>query len=208
MKHFIATSIFVFFTVGVLRGQDASKTEDADQSKAPNYVSVDKISTGENVLLVKYPWSVHDKASIEVRLITEKKDLRANIRPLRFSMIRFDDNIQRRIYRTFDDSLNQPSDWKTETGGQNWQIIGHGNHLNRQAEWFVNTPKEKAAILGITAAFYPLDPWAEGDRLLMLDLPRDSFDQPGTMYVWFLRGDKILWREELDWPGQNAMKAE
>ena len=118
-------------------------------------------------------------------------------------MIHFDADTQRRILSTFDQSLDHPAAWNTEAGGLKWEIIGHGNHLGHEAAWFVDTPEKNGSPIGTTAVFYPLDPWATGGRLLILDLPRDAFEQPGKLYVWFLRGDRILWQEELMWPGQK-----
>jgi hypothetical protein len=203
MKNLIATLMFAFFTAGFLRGQELPKTESVDQPKTTNYVSVDKTPAGENVLLISYPWRTHAKASVEVRLITDKKDFDARVKPLRFAMVRFDDDTNRRILSTFDEAVDRPSTWKAEAGGLKWEIIGHSNHFGRAATWFVNTPVKDGPHVGITAAFYPPDPWAINDRLLSLDLPRDGFDQPGKLYIWFLRGDRILWQEELVWPGQK-----
>ena len=155
------------------------------------------------MLSIKYPWRIHEKASLEVRLVADKKDFAARVRPLRFTLIHFDADTQRRILSTFDQSLEHPADWKAEAGGLKWEVIGHGNHLGHAAEWFVNTPEKNGSLIGTTAVFYPPDAWATGDRLLLLDLPRDSFDQPGKLYIWFLRGDRILWQEELMWPGQK-----
>jgi hypothetical protein len=194
-KPMIAALIFAIFAAGSVRAQEAIKDT--------KYVAVDKTKSGENVLTVNYPWGVHEKASIEVRLITDKKDFAARVRPLRFAMIRFDDVTKRHFLKTFDESIEQPSDWMAQGGGMRWQIIGENNHFDRKAMWFVNTPAKDSSIVGTTAAFSPLDPWAVSDRLLQLDLPRAQFEQPGKMYVWFLRGDRILWQEEVQWPGQK-----
>ena len=203
MKYLFAALMLALFTAGMLRGQEVSNAESSDQSKAANFVSVEKTSAGENVLVVAYPWRVHEKTSLEVRLVTDKKDFSARIKPLRFAIVRFEDEVKRRILTTFDDSIDHPSDWTTEAGGLKWEVIGHSNHLGHAAEWFVHTPVKDDSLVGNTVAFSPLDPWAVGDRLLMLDLPRKSFDQPGKLYVWFLRGDRIVWQEELMWPGQK-----
>ena len=199
-----STLMFAFLSVGIVRGQVVSK-ETADPPAAVKVV-VDKTKTGENVLVVQYPWQIHAKASIEVRLITDQKDFDARVRPLRFATIRFEPDAERRVFSTFDEALARPSEWKADAGGLKWEVIGHANHLGRAAVWFVNTPEKGGSLVGTTAAFHPLDAWAISDRLLMLDLPRGRFSQPGKMYIWFLRGDRILWQEELIWPGQNAAK--
>jgi hypothetical protein len=203
MKYFLAPLIFAFLFLGVLRAQELSQPANADPTATPKYVTVDRLKTGENLLLVKYPWRIHDKASIEIRLITEKNDLAARVRPLRFATLQFDPTTEARIYSAFDKSLVRHADWNAEAGGLNWQIIARSNHLGRAAEWFVHVPNKDSAFIGTAAAFHPLDPWAIGDRLLMLDLPRDTFDPPGKLHVWFLRGERILWHEELMWPGRK-----
>jgi hypothetical protein len=203
MKHLFAALLLASFTAGILRGQDVGPAEIAGETKTTNLVSVDKTSTGATVLLVNYPWRVHDKASIEVRLVTDKRDFAARVKPLRFAAIRFDDESTHRILRTFDESVERPSELKLESAGLQWQVIGHSNHLGRAAEWFVHTPPKNSSVIGTTAVFFPPDPWGMGDRLLMLDLPQMAFAESGKLYVWFLRGDRILWQEDLMWPGQK-----
>ena len=85
-----------------------------------------------------------------------------------------------------------------EVLGGDWPMWRHD--AGRTAE----TPEKNSSLIGTTAVFYPPDAWAINDRLLLLDLPRDSFDKPGKLYIWFLRGDRILWQEELMWPGQSV----
>ncbi|MCC6126491.1 MAG: hypothetical protein IT426_16145 [Pirellulales bacterium] len=202
MNYFFAPMLFAISTAGLLRAEELAKSVNAEGNAATNCVSVDKLATGENVLLVRYPWRIHEKASIEVRLISEKSEFAARVRPLRFATLRFDPTTERRIYGAFDNALVRHADWNAEAGGLDWRIIARGNHLGRAAAWFVNVPKKESSLIGTAAAFGPLESWAIGDRLLMLDLPRESSDPPGKLHIWFLRGEKILWREELTWPGR------
>ena len=51
------------------------------------------------------------------------------------------------------------------------------------------------------AVFLLLDSWAINDHLLNLDLPRDTFSQPGLLHVWFMRGGEVMWEETVPWPG-------
>jgi hypothetical protein len=34
-----------------------------------------------------------------------------------------------------------------------------------------------------------------------LDLARDEFAKSGTLFVWFFRGDQVVWEEQIRWPG-------
>jgi len=39
--------------------------------------------------------------------------------------------------------------------------------------------------------------------MLNLDLPPEYFAEPGMLFVWFLRGEKVLWQEVEAWPGYS-----
>ena len=90
-----------------------------------------------------------------------------------------------------------------------FHIIARRNSLGRPAVLVV--PEDKATKLhgkeaeftaAIRAVFPLLDAWAVNDRLLTLDLPRDSFSQRGQLHVWFLRGSRVMWEETVAWPGK------
>ena len=51
------------------------------------------------------------------------------------------------------------------------------------------------------AAYLQLDNWAVNNETLTLDLAREEFAKPGTLYVWFFRGDRVVWEEQIRWPG-------
>jgi hypothetical protein len=207
MKYSAAAALtLVFFAAGVLRAQDASKA-DANDPSAAKCVSLERSAAGENVLLVDYPWRKHEKPSIEVRLITEKSAYAARAKPQRLAEMPIDEKMQRRIYTAFDTAIDRPSTGKFEIGGMKWDIYARSNHLGQGALWFVNTPEAKDDKSGAAAVFFPPDPWAVNDRVLLLDLPRETFYKPGKLHVWFLRCDRIVWQEEIDWPGQKMGNA-
>ena len=51
------------------------------------------------------------------------------------------------------------------------------------------------------AAYLQLDTWAVDQETLSLDLARDEFAKSGTLFVWFFRGDQVVWEEQIRWPG-------
>ena len=55
-------------------------------------------------------------------------------------------------------TLEHPADWKAEAGGLKWEVIGHGNHLGHEAEWFVNTPEKNGSLIGTTGDRRQRDP--------------------------------------------------
>jgi hypothetical protein len=46
-----------------------------------------------------------------------------------------------------------------------------------------------------------LDTWAVDRETLSLDLAKDEFAKSGRLYIWFFRGDQIVWEEQIRWPG-------
>ena len=51
------------------------------------------------------------------------------------------------------------------------------------------------------AAYLQSDTWAVDPETLSLDLARDKFAKTGTLFVWFFRGDQVVWEEQIGWPG-------
>ncbi len=51
------------------------------------------------------------------------------------------------------------------------------------------------------AAYLQLDTWAVDQETLSLDLARDEFAKSGTLFVWFFRGNQVVWEEQIRWPG-------
>jgi hypothetical protein len=62
--------------------------------------------------------------------------------------------------------------------------------------WKTPTPDHK---LIHRSAFYRLESWAADSDTLMLDLPPEHFCRPGTLKVWLLRGDEVVWSETVPW---------
>jgi hypothetical protein len=197
----LPASMFALFVAGTLWGQDAPANS-SDESSASQYVSIDASTRGENRLLVRYPWTVHEKASIEIRLISDAKDFSARAKPLRFAA-HFDADAQKAVYRMEDEALTRPGKEKIRLGDMDWTIVAERNHLGNAAVWAINRQAVEHGSAGTTAALYNLAPWRIDDRTLSIDFPPEYFDKPGKMRVWFLRGDKIIWDDELSWPGRK-----
>jgi hypothetical protein len=51
------------------------------------------------------------------------------------------------------------------------------------------------------AVYLQLDTWAVDPETLSLELARDEFANAGTLFVWFFRGDRAVWQEQIRWPG-------
>lgn len=83
-----------------------------------------------------------------------------------------------------------------------FDLLGDRNTLGRPAA-SVAARTQVEEITGVVhRAFFPLlAPWATGGRRLHLQLPPAYFAEPGAIRVWFLRGDAVIWSEDIAWPG-------
>ena len=79
-------------------------------------------------------------------------------------------------------------------GGRN-SLGKQGVHVQVNLENLTTRAKEPAA------AYLQLDTWAVDQDTLALDLARDEFAKPGTLFVWFFRGNENVWEEQIPWPG-------
>ena len=91
-----------------------------------------------------------------------------------------------------------------------FRIVARRNSLGRPAALVIPEDKgdekraeEPGSAAPRRAVFLLLDCWAVNDRLLNLDLPRDTFSEPGLLHVWFMRGERVMWEETVPWPGRK-----
>jgi hypothetical protein len=82
-----------------------------------------------------------------------------------------------------------------------YKLIGRRNSLNNQAVHVKVCNEDGDPEKNPAAAYLQLDTWAVDRETISLDLARDEFAMPGTLYVWFFRGDAVVWEEQVRWPG-------
>ncbi|MGA2621039.1 MAG: hypothetical protein ABSF26_25730 [Thermoguttaceae bacterium] len=168
----------------------------------PILVAVMSERGGRKTLAIDYRWSVYDKASVEVRLVPATRAAKgAIVVPVFFVGEQFRGKVVDQVYRCLDKSADLGTTDSFTKDKMVYQIVGGRNSLGRASVHVLpynegGTPAERPG-----AVFLQLDSWAVNDHFLSLDLPRDVFRQPGTLFVWFLRGEKLLWEQRVDWPG-------
>ncbi len=168
----------------------------------PILVTVLSERGGRKTLAIDYRWSVYDKASVEVRLVPAARAAKgAIVVPVFFVGEQFHGKVVDQVYRCLDKSADLGTTYSFTKDKMVYQIVGQRNSLGRPSVYVLpydegGTPDQRPG-----AVFLQLDTWAVNDHLLSLDLPRDVFRQPGTLFVWFLRGEKLLWEQRVDWPG-------
>jgi len=174
------------------------------RSESVSCVSVVQRRDGDRVLVVSYPWKLHLRPSVEVRLVTGKDPGPAVVRPLFFVKQYMKGEVPAILYRCEDKAASRRVRESVKAEGDDFEVVGRLNRLERPAVCVVHRFPEDQPAPGVTAVFCLLSPWAINERLLHLDLPQGDFAKPGTLYVWFLRDDAVLWREVVQWPGQGS----
>ena len=172
--------------------------------KAVSCVSLVKRRDGDQALVISYPWRIHRRPSVEVRLVTGKDPGTAVVRPLFFVKQYLRGEVAATLYRCEDKATSTGVRESVKAEGAQFEVIGRQNWLGRPAVCVVHGFPEDKPAPGAAAVFCLLSPWAIDERLLYLDLPREDFAKPGTLHVWFLRDDAVLWREVVQWPGYGS----
>lgn len=169
--------------------------------KAMSYVSLVKSRGGDRALVISYPWKVHRRASVEIRLVTGKDPGPSGVRPLLFVKEHMKGEGAVAVFRCQDNASGAGMREPLTEKEIKLEIVGRRNSLGRQSVYVLHELAATDPVPGTAAVYCLLPAWAINKRLLYLDLPRDDFAQPGKMHVWFLRQDKVLWSETVDWPG-------
>jgi len=175
--------------------------------RATSYVSLIKKRNGDRALAIRYPWKVHLRPSVEIRIVTGKDVEPRSIRPRFFLSEYMKGEATVAIYRCQDKASGVPVRETLTANDLDLEIVGRRNWLGRPAVYVLERPPADGPRPGTAAAFCLLDAWALNRRLLYLDLPPEDFAERGKMYVWFLRDEKLLWTETVDWPGYPKQEA-
>lgn len=172
-------------------------------------VSLFREPAGKLVLVVRYPWTLHAKPSVEVRLLGEGEPDDGAVRPMCFRSKYMKGPTTVAVYRCQDGCENSPTTVPIKEQDVEFEALGNRNSLGAPAVCVARQVVRKDATFhegpamepGAAAAFPLLEPWALDKGLLYLDLPKDYFAESGRMRVWYLRRDRIVWSEDLAWPG-------
>ncbi|MGA2031888.1 MAG: hypothetical protein ABSG68_06515 [Thermoguttaceae bacterium] len=162
---------------------------------------------GQQTLVVDYRWQVHDKASVEVRLVPGRPSRTSTYAPLYFFSEYFKARNRETIYHCFDHAAEQPVVATFSKDRLDFEILAQRNSLGRPSVMVIAGEGGKNADLATMGVYLLLDSWALDDHTLTLDLPKDRFSKRGQLYVWFLRGDRALWEESVWWPGSEQGSA-
>ena len=166
-----------------------------------SHASLIKDHTGRRVLVINYPWKAHAKASVEVRLVTKEDADPSVVRPLFFVKDYLQGEVLVKVYHCWDEAVGAGARQMLKENDIDFEIISRRNSLGRPSVCVARKAASDGPAPGAMVVFCMLPSWSAGRSLLQLDLPREYFAEPGKLYVWFLRGERALWKETEDWPG-------
>jgi len=156
---------------------------------------------GRRVLVIDYPWKTHQHPSVEVRLVTDEATDTRGLQPLFFTTAYLKGTVTVDVYHCQDEAAGAGARHRFTENEIYFEIIGQKNSLGRPAVCVVREVPSSDSVPGVGVVYCLLEPWSVNNRLLYLELPPERFVEPGKLYVWFLRADKVLWEEVEQWPG-------
>ncbi len=156
---------------------------------------------GERALAVNYPWTTHPRTSVEVRLVTGRTEEPFTARPVFFVEKYFKALLMVEIHRCLGEAAGVGVTKELSKDDFKFDVFGRRNGLGKPSVCIARHILKSESAPGAAAAFVLLSRWAKTPRLLYLDLPREHFAEPGELHVWFLRGGKVVWSHQMDWPG-------
>ena len=181
-------------------GTDADDAKPRKTTTGPTAINVIPEPGGLKTLNIHFRWSLFTDSRIEVRLVPGAED-----KAIAASAIYFHEHLKGKVQEDFFDCLDHlDNGGKTHSFTKDkivYKMIGSQNKLGNQAvHVYVSgeTPKKSDQP---AAVYLQLDRWAVDKETLSLELARDEFAQPGTLFVWFFRGSKVVWEEQVRWPG-------
>jgi hypothetical protein len=160
---------------------------------------------GMKALSIHFRWSLYPNSSVEVRLAPGAQAKGSMLAP-----IYFNENLTGKVRDAFYVCLDHTGEsGHVHTFSKDkitYKMIGRRNALDKQGVHVQVHPEEtkKGTEEQPAAAFLQLDTWAVNPETLSLDMPRDEFPKPGTLFVWFFRGDRVVWEEQIRWPGYKS----
>jgi hypothetical protein len=228
----VSASLYVLFAVSPAVAQSArpaarpAKTAAADQSpdskldrvaepskpaavNKVSHVEINVDTDGKLAVVVHYPWQVHERASVEVQLSTDKGAEALVPAPLAFVGRWMKGEVTNAVYAAREQSAGATSKTMTRQDRE-FEIRGAINGVGKRGVSVV-FPEKRPLNEGLLAkfvrgegphaVFFLLNSWAVDRTTLRLELPAREFGRSGTLRVWFLRDADVVWTETVAWPG-------
>ena len=191
----------------------ANSTAEPDKSKRPTgarptSIEILRVPSGQKTLTINFRWSLYPKALVEVRLLPdpEGKGANAEAKGATVTPIYFSEQLTAKVRDDLYDCLDHPGEGgRTHSFTKDkivYKMMGRRNSLGNQGVRVeVHREGTKGPGKHLGTVYLQLDTWAVDQESFSLDLARDEYAKPGTLFVWFFRGDRLVWDEQIRWPG-------
>ena len=194
----------------------------------PNSIAVTAEPGGLKTLTIHFHWELFPNGSVEVRLVPNSDLKKATVTPVYFAEL-LKDKVREELYKCLDHPGEGGRTYSFTKDKLVYKMIGRRNSLGNQGVHVYVAPEggdtprsaQKAPPPGAHVQARPhnsledmekvdpnpgtvylqLDTWAVDRDTLSLDMERDEFAKPGTLFVWFFRGNQTVWEEQIRWPG-------
>jgi hypothetical protein len=199
--------------VGISAVAAQPDADHATPGQKTNHVSIETPAGGEPMIVVRYPWKTHKKPSVEIRSYIQGEEDSPRVRPLHFRHGFIKDEVTIAVYETEAASDLTRTVAEFSRRDIDFTAVGNRNLFNRPAvcitcETPVLRPNKEPFPEKSRRAIFPfLEPWAADDRTLFLSPPEPLFTGPAKIRVFFLRDDRVVWSETVEWPGLSKPEA-
>jgi hypothetical protein len=182
------------------KAADAAPPEPRKVSCRPTAINVIPDASGLKTLAIHFRWALYPDSSIEVRLVPGKPSKKLKATPIYFHE-HLKGRVQEEFFKCLDHPENSGRTYSFTDDKIVYKMMGLRNSLGNQGIHVQVYKEDTDPAKDPAAAFLQMDTWAVDKETLCIDLPRDEFAKPGTLFVWFFRGDDNVWEEQLLWPG-------
>jgi len=204
---------------------DSEKPKPQKTGSRPTSMAIIPAANGLKTLTIHFRWTLIPKGSIEVRLVPGSQPKGAAVSPIYFAG-QLKGTVRDALYTCLDHPGEGGRIHSFTKDKITYKMIGRRNSLGNQGVHVQVEPEDSdtseksppkppppgarvpdhpadspAPMATPAAAYLQLDTWAVDPETLSLDLDRDKFAKSGTLYVWFFRGDQVVWEEQIRWPG-------
>jgi len=166
----------------------------------PTSIDIVSEADGLKTLAIHFRWTIFPDASLEVRLVPGAEEKGTQVAPIYFHE-HLTDRAREYLYDCLDHSDKGGRKHSFTKDKTVYNMIGRRNSLGNQGVHVQACKEDDKSSKVFAAVYLQLDTWAVDKDTLTLDLARDEFTEPGTLFVWFFRGSKAIWEEQVRWPG-------
>ncbi len=154
-------------------------------------------NTHPPVLEIVYPWTIHPDVTIEAMWIPADRPPSVSperIRPPQFGPTHLHGKLQMAFQRQLDEAWTLDLKKDVHIKNRTYRVRTFRNTQGRPSLVVDQIVRVTATEPYACSSYCYPEQWSRDARTLWLDLNHPLFSGKGTLLVWFLRKDAVLWR--------------